>query len=92
MIVARATLTPLPTILVGDVTLPARGTYSVTLMRNDLLHQMRGNQIRQLNVGWASADLTRDGETWRGQIVVDGYRWDVTAYPGRPAWEVEFDG
>lgn len=91
MIVARATLTPLRTILIGDVTLPARGTYAITLMRNDMLHPRR-DQLRQLHVGWGVADLWREGETWRGQIMVDGYLWDVTAYPGTPAWEVEFHG
>jgi hypothetical protein len=84
MIHARATLSPIRTLLHGDVTLPARGTYAVTLTI--------GERLRQLRVGWATADLTRDGDTWRGQIIVDGYRWDVTAYPGTPAWEVEFHG
>ena len=84
MIHARATLSPIRTLLHGDVTLPARGTYAVTLTI--------GDQLRQLHVGWGVADLLRDGDTWRGQIIVDGYRWDVTAYPGTPAWEVEFHG
>lgn len=92
MIHTRATLTPIRTLLCGDVTLPARGTYAITLMRADTFSQVRGDQIRQLHVGWAAADLTRDGDTWRGAIVVDGYRWDVTAYPGTPAWDVEFHG
>jgi len=84
MIVARATLTPGRSLLVGDVTFPVRGTYPASLATT--------GQTMKLHVGWSDADLTRDGDTWRGQIVVDGYRWDVTAYPGTPAWEVEFDG
>lgn len=84
MIVARAILTPIRTLLHGDVSFPVRGTFQVTLTTT--------GDRRELRVGWAAADLTRDGDTWRGAIVVDGYRWDVTAYPGTPAWEVEFDG
>lgn len=84
MIVATGTLRPIRALLCGDVTLPARGTYAATLSST--------GDPRKLHVGWATADLLRDGDTWRGQIVVDGYRWDVTAYPGTPAWEVEFDG
>jgi len=88
VIVARATLTPIRTLLCGDVTFPARGKFPMSLENAD----HRRDDRRKLHVGWATADLTRDGEVWRGQIVVDGYRWDVTAYPGSPAWEVEFDG
>lgn len=84
MIVARATLTPIRTLLCGDVTLPARGKFPMSLEK--------GDDRRKLHIGWATADITRDGDTWRGQIVVDGYLWIVTAYPGTPAWEVEFHG
>jgi len=84
MIVARATLTPIRTLLCGDVTLPARGTYAITLTK--------GEDRRELRVGWNVANLTRKEDVWRGHIVIDRYQWDVTAYPGTPAWEVEFDG
>lgn len=84
MIVARAILSPIRTLLHGDVTFPVRGTFQVTLTTT--------GDRRELHIGWATADITRDGDTWRGQIVVDGYLWIVTAYPGTPAWEVEFHG